>query len=278
MPPPARARPGRGRSAPNRQQLEGDGDPSGDVLGTVAERYDRLNDVFDGFDGVWTQQVAEEIGETLAHHGHSGTDGVDAYAGPVKEQRRWGVFGDRSPTADGNEKTFQVNHLAAFLLTSRLMDRLLASSGAVVNTSSVAAARYGRLDLDDLNNANNFSPNKAYGDSKLANILFTKGLHKRFHAQGLSAVAFHPGNVATNFASETSSYFRFVYHTPLWLALISPERGARPLVQLAEGTPGQDWRSGAYYNRHKLGKTNPQADDEHLADQLWQRREEMVGL
>ena len=145
-------------------------------------------------------------------------------------------------------------------------------------TSSVAAARYGRLDLDDLNNANNFSPNKAYGDSKLANILFTKGLHKRFHAQGLSAVAFHPGNVATNFASETSSYFRFVYHTPLWLALISPERGARPLVQLAEGTAGQDWRSGAYYNRHKLGKTNPQADDEHLADQLWQRREEMVGL
>ena len=77
-------------------RLEADGDLSGDVLGAVAERYDRLNDVFDGFDGVWTQQVAEEIGETFAHHGHPRTDGVDAYAGPVKvarEASRW------SPTA-----------------------------------------------------------------------------------------------------------------------------------------------------------------------------------
>ena len=189
-----------------------------------------------------------------------------------------GVFGDRSPTVDGYEKTFQVNHLAAFLLTSRLMDRLIDSEGAVITTSSVAAARYGNLDIDDLNNENNFSSNKAYGDSKLANILFTKGLHKRFHARGLSAVAFHPGNVATNFASDTTSFFRFVYHTPLRrLVLISPERGARPLVELANGKPGQDWRSGAYYDKHKLGKTNPQADDENLADQLWQRSEEMVG-
>jgi NAD(P)-dependent dehydrogenase (short-subunit alcohol dehydrogenase family) len=190
-----------------------------------------------------------------------------------------GVFGDRSPTADGYEKTFQVNHLAAFLLTSRLMDRLIDSEAAVITTSSVAAARYGKIDIDDLNNERNFSPNKAYGDSKLANILFTKGLHKRFYARGVSAVAFHPGNVATNFASDTTSFFRFVYHTPLRrLLLISPERGARPLVELANGKPGQDWQSGAYYDRHKLGKTNPQADDESLADQLWQRSEEMVGL
>jgi NAD(P)-dependent dehydrogenase (short-subunit alcohol dehydrogenase family) len=234
-----------------------------------------------------TARVAADLGADFLTADFTRLDDVRSLAGAIGSKldhidvlvnNAGGVFGDRSPTADGFEKTFQVNHLAAFLLTRLLMDRLLDSGAAVITTSSVAAARYGRLDVNDLNNANNFSPNKAYGDSKLANILFTKGLHKRFHARGLSAVAFHPGNVATNFASDTTSYFRFVYHTPLRIGLISAERGARPLVQLAEGTPGQDWRSGAYYNRHKLGKTNPQADDEDLADQLWQRSEEMVGL
>jgi NAD(P)-dependent dehydrogenase (short-subunit alcohol dehydrogenase family) len=234
-----------------------------------------------------TARVAADVGADFLTADFARLDDVRSLADAIRSKldhidvlvnNAGGVFGDRAPTADGYEKTFQVNHLAAFLLTNRLMDCLLDSGAAVINTSSVAAARYGRLDIDDLNNAKNFSPNKAYGDSKLANILFAKGLHKRFHPRGLSAVAFHPGNVATNFASETSSWFRFVYHTPLRWALISPERGARPLVQLAEGTPGQDWRSGAYYNRHKLGKTNPQADDEHLADQLWQRSQEMVGL
>lgn len=91
-----------------------------------------------------------------------------------------GIFGKRTLTVDGFEKTLQVNHLAPFLLTALLMDTLLASGAAVVNTSSVAAKRFGSLDLNDLGNAARYSPEKAYGDSKLANILHARELHARF--------------------------------------------------------------------------------------------------
>src|SRR5512133_564318 len=95
-----------------------------------------------------------------------------------------GIMGDRELTVDGHEKTMQVNHLAPFLLTTLLMDRLLASRAAVINTSS-AANRFGRINLDDLDNERKYSANKAYGDAKLANILFTRELHRRYSASGI---------------------------------------------------------------------------------------------
>ncbi len=116
-----------------------------------------------------------------------------------------GIMGDREITADGFERTLQVNHLAPFLLTHLLMDVLTASGAKVINTSSIAARRFGRLDLDDLDNHRKYSPEKAYGDAKLANILFTKELHRRCHDQGISTAAFHPGNVATSFAKESTT-------------------------------------------------------------------------
>ncbi len=85
-----------------------------------------------------------------------------------------GIMGDRTVTTDGFEKTFQVNHLAPFLLTHLLTPTLLASRAAVLQTSSIAAQRYGNIDIEDLQNEKSYSPNKAYGDSKLENILFTK--------------------------------------------------------------------------------------------------------
>lgn len=190
-----------------------------------------------------------------------------------------GIFGDRTRTVDGYEKTLQVNHLAPFLLTNLLIDTLQTSRAAVLNTSSIGARLFGRLDLGDLNNDTRFSPRKAYGDSKLANVLFARGLHQRFHAQGLSAVAFHPGNVATNFAADTTSLMRWVYHTPISrLVLIGPEEGAAMLVWLAEGTPGRDWTSGAYYEDKKVAATNRQASDDALVQELWDRSAAMVGL
>ena len=189
-----------------------------------------------------------------------------------------GLMGDREVTADGFEKTFQVNHLAPFLLTNLLLDILTANHATVLNTSSVAAQRFGHLDLDDLGNARDYSPTKAYGDGKLANVLFTRELHHRFHGAGISTAAFHPGNVATSFASDTTSALRFVYHTPLKrLVLISPERGAEDLVWLATATPGTDWVSGGYYAKKRLARTNKQADDADLARGLWDRSAEMVG-
>lgn len=191
-----------------------------------------------------------------------------------------GIFGDQTRTVDGFEKTLQVNHLAPFLLTNLLMETLTRSNASVVNTSSVAARLFGHIDLDDLNNERKYSANKAYGDTKLANILFTKELNRRFGDQGISAVAFHPGNVRTNFASDTRSVMRFIYHTPLRsvAGLISPEKGAAPLVWLAEGRPGREWTPGEYYEKQRPAKTNPQADDATLAVGLWDRSAELVGL
>lgn len=191
-----------------------------------------------------------------------------------------GIFGDRDKTVDGFEKTLQVNHLAPFLLTNLLVETLLASDAVVINTSSVAARIFGNVELDDLNNDTKYSANKAYGDAKLENILFTKELHRRFRSQGLSAVAFHPGNVATNFASDTTSLMRFAYHSQLkrLTGMISPEQGAQNLVWLAEGAPGTDWVCGEYYEKQKIAKTNKQAGDVELARRLWDISADVVGL
>jgi NAD(P)-dependent dehydrogenase (short-subunit alcohol dehydrogenase family) len=188
------------------------------------------------------------------------------------------LMGPRSVTADGFERTLQVNHLAPFLLTHLLLGTLVASQARVVTTSSVAARLFGHLDLDDLGNDRAYSPRKAYGDSKLANILFTRELHRRQHPAGLTAAAFHPGVVATNFAAETTDAMRWLYRTPLARALTSPERGADTLVWLATAEPGTAWRSGGYYERRRAARTNPQADDARLAAGLWERSARMLGI
>jgi hypothetical protein len=109
--------------------------------------------------------------------------------------------------------------------------------------------------------------------------LFTKGLHQRHHQDGLTSVAFHPCNVATSFASDTTSYFHWVYQTPLKVFLISAERGARNLVHFIEGTPGRDWRSGQFYgSNRRIGKTNPQADDAALIQAHWEASAGFLGL
>lgn len=191
-----------------------------------------------------------------------------------------GIFGERARTVDGFEKTLQVNHLAPFLLTNLLLDTLTANNASIINTASVGARLFGRIDLDDLNNDTTFSANKAYGDAKLANILFAKELARRYGGQGISAAAFHPGIVRTSFASDTTSAMRMIYRTPLGrlVGLVSPEKGAAPLVWLADGAPGRDWVSGEYYEKNKTAATNPQAADAQLAAGLWEKSAELVGL
>jgi NAD(P)-dependent dehydrogenase (short-subunit alcohol dehydrogenase family) len=185
-----------------------------------------------------------------------------------------GIFGDRELTVDGHEKTLQVNHLSHFLLTNLLMDILVDSGASVINTSSVANERFADFDVHDLELVKGYSPNRAYGNSKLANILFTKELHNRYHQKGISSVAFHPGNVSTSFASDTTSWFRFVYKTALAkLILISPAQGADTLVWLATGNAEVDWISGEYYEKRKIVKANEQAYDSALARELWDMSE-----
>lgn len=190
-----------------------------------------------------------------------------------------GIFGDRAKTADGFEKTFQVNHLAPFLLANLLMDTLLTSRASVVQTSSSGARLFGHLNIDDLDHDRDFTPQLAYGTAKLENILFTRELHARYHARGLSAAAFNPGAVATSFATGSDSFMRRIYSSRIGRAFMAtPDKGASQMVWLAETTPGTDWQSGIYYEKQKPARrTNPQALDPDLARQLWDRSAELLG-
>jgi NAD(P)-dependent dehydrogenase (short-subunit alcohol dehydrogenase family) len=190
-----------------------------------------------------------------------------------------GIFGDRTKTADGFEETFQVNHLAPFLLTSLLMDKLLTSRASVIQTSSSGARLFGRLDIGDLDHDRDFTPQLAYGTAKLENILFTRELHARYHPQGLSAAAFNPGAVATSFATSSDSFMRRIYTSRIGRAFMAtPEKGASQMVWLAETSPGTDWEPGTYYEKNKPAKrNNPQALDPDLARELWDRSAELLG-
>lgn len=192
-----------------------------------------------------------------------------------------GMFGDRAKTEDGFEKTFQINHLAPFLLTSLLLPRLLESRASVIQTSSIGSRLGGRLDMDDLQHDRDFSPILAYSTTKLENILFTRELHRRFNSKGLSAAAFHPGNVATRFGTQSESrLIRFITTNPITRAMLTtPEKGARQLVWLAEGQPGTDWISGSYYEKGQPARReNKQGQDAALARTLWERSEQLLGI
>jgi NAD(P)-dependent dehydrogenase (short-subunit alcohol dehydrogenase family) len=235
-----------------------------------------------------TNAVADELGADRYVADFSELDQVRDLAAALREDHpridvlannAGGVFGDPTRTVDGFEKTFQVNHLAPFLLTNLLIDTLLVSRATVIATSSAAARLFSRLDIEDLDTERGFSANRAYGNAKLENILFTRELERRFGGGGLSAVAFHPGTIATGFAAETTSLMRFVYRTPLrHLVLQGPETGAEQLVWLATTTPGTEWEPGEYYEKRSITKTSMQAYDGLLAERLWEESARRVGL
>ena len=183
-----------------------------------------------------------------------------------------GIFSKQPLTPDGHEITFQVNHLAHFLLTHLLLERLTVSKAMVINTSSAAHRTPGKdFDPGDMVDPKRYSQFQAYGNAKLANILFTRELHRRYGSLGLSAAAFHPGVVATSFAKNIRSPIRLAYHTVLskLLHMKSPEEGAATLVWLAEGQPGTDWQPGGYYVGCKAADPSKTARDEGLAVKLW---------
>ncbi|WAP53174.1 SDR family NAD(P)-dependent oxidoreductase [Arthrobacter sp. ATA002] len=234
-----------------------------------------------------TAAVAEELDAEYLLADFARLDDVRSLAGTLLDRypridvlanNAGGIMGPREETVDGHEKTLQVNHLAPFLLTNLLLDRLVESRASVINTSSVANSIFAHFDIDDLEARRKYTPNRAYGNAKLANILFTRELDARYGAQGISTAAFHPGAVATSFASESSSLMRVMYRTALNKFLISPEQGAQTLVWLATSAPGQAWHSGKYYYKSKISKANKDAYDAALSARLWDESERMVGL
>ena len=190
------------------------------------------------------------------------------------------MFGNFAKTVDGFERTFQVNHLAPFLLTHLLHTKLLVSAATVVNTSSMTAKMWGQLDLTDLNNEIEYDEKRAYGTAKLCNILFTKEFDRRFRKSGINTVAFHPGVVSTNFASDPESSFHKIYHSggKPTMSMITPEAGADQLIWISEGKAGKDWQPGEYYDLRKPGELSEQASDLKLALQLWDESVRLLKL
>jgi NAD(P)-dependent dehydrogenase (short-subunit alcohol dehydrogenase family) len=183
-----------------------------------------------------------------------------------------GMFTNIHETVDGHEATFQVNYLAPFLLTTQLMDVLLDSRATVVNTTSNSQKLLPRVTVRDLENTAQRRPGTAYALTKLAIILFTKELHRRYHASGLSTATFHPGYVDSNFGEASGSRFLLFmkYHVTIISRFTATvDQGADQLVWLASSTPGVDWTPGEYYSKGKIAKAHRAAYNPALARELW---------
>ncbi len=181
------------------------------------------------------------------------------------------LFASRAVTPEGFERTFALNHLAPFLLTNLLLDRL--SGGRVVTTASDAHTG-GRLDLDDLQSERSYSAMRVYGTSKLCNILFTRELARR--VPDVHANCFHPGVVRTGFGKNENGIWKLL--TTLGAPFFrSPERGARSLVWLATSEEGGRL-TGEYIEEEKVSQPSDAARDPELAAGLWERSAALVGL
>ena len=188
-----------------------------------------------------------------------------------------GTFPRRVVTEDGHEKTFQVNHLAPFLLTGLLRQRIEATPGARVITTSSVAHTMGRVDLTDLEGRHrSYRAFRVYGTTKLLNILFTRELSRRLDGSA-TATCFHPGAVASDFGRESAAA-GLVYRSPLRkVLLISSEDGAAPLLELAT-RPDPETVDGAYLDRFEVARVAKQADDVELARAVWEASAAMVGV
>lgn len=186
------------------------------------------------------------------------------------------IFSDRHVTDDGLELTFALNHMSYFVLTHGLRERLLASAPArVVNTSS-DAHKGARLDFNDLQSANGYSGFPVYKKSKLANILFTSELARRWAGTGVTVNCLHPGFVATRFADESGGFFSLLVRVAKLFA-ISPEKGAETIIYLTS-SPEVANTSGQYFYKCHPATPTKEARDEDSAKRLWLESEKLAGM
>ena len=182
----------------------------------------------------------------------------------------------RKESVDGIEMTFALDHLSYFLLTILLLDVLKASASArVVNVAS-AAHRGARIDFNDLQAEHGYGPMRAYGQAKLANILFTYELAHRLADSGVTANALHPGFVASNFAKNNGWVVRVAMRI-VHLFAISPEQGAQTSLYLAS-SPEVEGITGKYFVDCKPVPSSPASYDQDAAKRLWRESERLTGL
>lgn len=185
------------------------------------------------------------------------------------------LFSRRQVTPDELELTFALNHMSYFVLTAALHDRLVAAAPArIINTSSDAHSG-ATLDFDDLQGARSFGGFRAYGRSKLCNILFTRELSRRLAGTGVTANSLHPGVVATGFGNSAGGIVARLM--PLVrLFAISPEKGAETIVYLAS-SPEVANVTGEYFVKRKVRAPSAAAQNDASAAELWRRSEILAG-
>ena len=188
-----------------------------------------------------------------------------------------GFWAHRHPTADGLEHTFALNHLAPFLLTNLLLDRLKASAPARVVTVSSGAQAAGRIDFDDLQGARNYSGQRAYSQSKLANIMFTNELARRLEGTGVTATSVHPGVVRTNFGAEDQAWFFAIISRVIRPLLKTPAQGAQTAIYLAS-SPDMAGVTGQFFANRMPKTANKLAYDIDMTGRLWRVSADLVGM
>lgn len=186
------------------------------------------------------------------------------------------MFAKRRLTEDGLERTFALNHMAYFVMTAGLRERLLASRPArIINTAS-AAHQGATLDFNDLQSAKSFGARKVYGQSKLCNILFTRELARLLQGTGVTANCLHPGFVATRFGDQSGGLISRL----VWLAkffAISPAQGAETIIYLAS-SPDVRETTGQYFYKSAPTMPSSAAQDDRSALLLWQRGAALAGM
>ena len=213
------------------------------------------------------QQIHEVAGEILARYPRIDVLLNNAGVTNLKHET----------TVDGIETVFAVNHLAYFLLTRLLLERIVETPDSrIVNVAS-DAYKFGRIDFDDLSREKSYRWMRVYGQSKLANLLFTQELARKLEGSGTTANALHPGAVSTGLGSNNGG----LLHT-LVMALArpffkTPEQGAETSIYLA-GSPDVAGVTGEYYRDCKVARLQPHARDPQTARRLWQVSEELLGL
>jgi NAD(P)-dependent dehydrogenase (short-subunit alcohol dehydrogenase family) len=185
------------------------------------------------------------------------------------------VFSDRRVTPEGLEMTFALNHMAYFVLTEALLEKLTASAPARIVSTSSTAHQHARLDFSDLQGERRYRGWQAYGRSKLANILFTRELARRLAGTGVAANCFHPGFVATRFGDGAGGWTSRLMPFARAFA-ITPEQGADTLVHLASSAEVANV-SGAYFVKRNIADPSRAAREDSAASGLWAASEALAA-
>jgi NAD(P)-dependent dehydrogenase (short-subunit alcohol dehydrogenase family) len=186
------------------------------------------------------------------------------------------MFAWREITPDGFERTFALNHVAPFVLTHGLRERLFAAAPARVINVSGALHHLALLHLEDLRLEHRYDAFYAYAHAKLCCVLFTRELARRWASKQVTANCLHPGEVATSFGYQAGGLIPYAFSI-IHLFGSSPEKGASRIVRLASARQ-YTGVTGRYFYKEKLARPNPLAEDDENARRLWQATARLVEI